>query len=55
MALTLTQYLLAYLGNLNNTLNYAENDLSIVIEDALSDYGVTTEIEANDFLVEFEY
>jgi len=46
--MTLSEYLLAYLGKLNDTLEYAESDLTIVIADALLDYGVDTEADATD-------
>jgi hypothetical protein len=49
--LTLAQYLIAFLGDLNSMLNYTEADLAIVIEDSLNDYGVSSESEVTDIRV----
>lgn len=46
--MSLSEYLIAYLGNLAEILGWEESNLPIVVEDTLSDYGVSTEAEATD-------
>ena len=43
--MTLTEYLLARMGDLNDYFGYDSDDLEIVVEDALALYGVDTEAE----------
>ena len=46
--MTLSEYLIAYLGKLALTLEWDEADLDIVVTDTIEDYGISTEAEATD-------
>jgi len=46
--MTLSEYLIAYLGKLNDTLGYTADDFQVVIIDTLADYGVSSESDATD-------
>jgi len=47
--MTLSEYLIAYLGNLATDLGYTSGSLSVVVSDTLLEYEVDTEAEAIDF------